>query len=159
MSEEKKENRIYEIGYLLTPNIPEEKLGEEVSRMKATLEKREAFVISDEFPKMRVLAYVIEKSAAGKNEKYQNAYFGHIKFETNPEVALLIKADFEADRNLIRFLMIKTVREVPVAKFSFSRRESAPDEKKGDKPAEKLVSRPSMSEAELDKTIAELIVE
>lgn len=158
MAEDKKDNRIYEIGYLLTPNIPEEKVGEEVSRMKMALENKGAIIISDEYPKMRVLAYMIEKSVAGRNEKYQNAYFGNIKFEASPEAALLVKADFDADRTIVRFLMIKTVREIPVAKFSFGRRDNA-DEKKTDKPAEKLVKGPSMTEAELDKTIAELVVE
>lgn len=158
MTDEKKETRVYEVGYLLTPHLPEEKVGETVTHIKSILEKEGVFFIADEFPKLRVLAYTIEKPIAGKREKYQNAYFGWIKFEATGEAAVAIKKALSNERAIIRFLIIKTIREIPSAKF-YVRRETLTEEKKPVKADAPASPKPVISEAELDKTIAELVAE
>lgn len=153
-SEEKALNRVYELAYLVSPNIAEDKLAEQVSSIKALLEKHGAFVISEEYPKFRQLAYNMVKPMGGKNEKYSNAYFGWVKFEVSVEGALSIKDELKKMSQLVRLLIVKTERETKYpAKTAFwkdmPKREVKAEPKTG----------PSMSEAEIDKTIEELVVE
>ena len=157
------EARIYEIGYHIVPTIPEEKLVGEVGAIKDILAKEKAAVIAEDFPKRRELAYTIKKSIAGKYQKFDTAYFGWVKFEVVPEGIHRIKDGFEKNANILRFILVETVRESTLLasqKIFVRRPEGEKHEKKeipmvsGDAPIKSPIS-----EAELDKTIDELVVE
>ena len=155
-TEEKIPARVYEVAYLLNPNIGEEKIGEEINRIKSALERRGAFIISDEFPRFRQLAYEMVKPLGGHNEKYTSAYFGWVKFEIGAEAAIAVKTDFDQDPQIIRFLITKTERESQPAPKVFVRRERplrVTPKVEGKAPGS------AMTEAEIDKTIEELLVE
>lgn len=152
-SEEKAALRVYELAYLLSPNVGEDKLGETVSRIKSVLEKRGAFLISDEFPRFRQLAYTMIKPLGGRNEKFTSAYFGWIKFEIVPAAEADLKADFKQEGAIVRFLIVKTEREAQPPPRAFVRRETVKRE------AAKTEGKGTMTEAEIDKTIEELLVE
>ena len=109
--DEKVPARVYEVAYLVSPNVPEEKVAEVVGRLKAVLEKQNAFILSDEFPKFRQLAYTLVKPLGGKNEKYPSAYFGWIKFEVSASVLEEIQRAFERDSELVRFLIVKVDKD------------------------------------------------
>ena len=156
---EKTAGKVYEVAYLVSPNVGEEKVGEVVSRVKASLEKGGAFVIADEYPRFRPLAYTLVKPLGGKNEKYTTAFFGWVKFEGPVSVLETLKADLDRDADIVRFLIVKTDREIKVTnRAPMYRRESVKRE-----PLVKAVAdeqaAPAISEAELDKTIEELIAE
>jgi ribosomal protein S6 len=102
---------IYEIGYLLVPSITEENLGAEVTSFKDNLLKHNVTFISEEFPKMIELAYEMTRSISNKKQKFSYGYFGWVKFECSPKEADIIKNELEKDEKIIRFLLIKTVRE------------------------------------------------
>lgn len=110
---EKKEGRtcVYEVGYLMVPSIAEENLGQEVTLFKDSLSGSGAIFISDEYPKLIELAYEMSRSILNKKHKFLNGYFGWVKFECTTEEAKSIKMDLDKNEKLIRFLMIKTVRE------------------------------------------------
>ncbi len=82
---ERNEPRIYEVGYHLVSNIPEEKLAAEAGVLKDTLAQEHAVVIAEAAPKRRLLAYPIRMSLAGTYQKFDAAYFGCFKFEVGPE--------------------------------------------------------------------------
>ena len=162
-SEESDNNRIYEAGFLISPDISEGKLGEEVSKIKAILDKNGAFIISDEFPKLRQLTYVMLKRLGGKNLKISGAYFGWVKFELSRETIGKIKTELDALDSVIRFLLVKTVREniMIQARAAYTRRpEAAPKKEvlKADSPKDGAHTT-GMTDAELEKTIEELVVE
>lgn len=102
---------IYEVGYLLVSTIPEEGVGEEVTKLKDTLSENGASFISEEFPKLIDLAYEMTRSIENKKQKFNNGYFGWIKFEASSSQAKTIKEILDKDERLIRFILIKTVRE------------------------------------------------
>src|SRR6185503_4255804 len=155
-AEEKAPQRAYELAYLVSPNTAEDKVAETVSSLKTLIEKRGAFVLSDEFPKFRQLAYTLIKPLGGKNEKYTNAYFGWIKFEAGADSLAALKADLEHEQILVRFLLVKVDRESKFpSKPAFWRKESP----KRETPKPEAKTGPAMSEAEIDKTIEELVVE
>lgn len=102
---------VYEVGYLMVPSIAEENLGGEVTDFKESLSKEGAVFVSDEYPKMMELAYEMSRSIANKKQKFSYGYFGWVKFECTPAQAQAIKLGLDKNEKLIRYLMIKTVRE------------------------------------------------
>ena len=153
--EEEVENRIYEIGYLIVPTVSEEELPREVTALKDVLEKEKAAVISEEFPKFRVLAYPMRKRVGGAYQTYLNAYFGWVKFEMNAESATRIERELKKHGSLLRFMLIKTVREQTFGLGRPLRTERAP---RKEAPKDVPASAP-VSEVELDKSIEKLIAE
>lgn len=112
--QDKHEDRmtVYEIGYLIASTIPEEKIGSEVDQIKKIINEAGASVISEEMPHRQGLAYTIRrKTVAGSYEKYDQAYFGWIKFEVGPSLIEGIKKSIEIIPSIIRILVITTVRE------------------------------------------------
>ena len=151
------EPRVYELGYHIVSSISEEGIPGEVGVIKGILEKHKAQVISEEFPRLRNLAYVIQKGFGGKYQKYNSAYFGWVKFDADPAVLDVLKADLDKNDKILRYIIIKTVRESTMATI----RPQMPrkEESKILKPVKKEEVKKPVSEAELDKTIEELIVE
>ena len=103
-----KESKIYEVGYLLSPLIPEDKLDGEISVLRDAIEKKQGLIVNEEKARMQRLAYNIIKPHAGN---FESAWFGWIKFMANPEVLLEIKSHFDKNQNLIRFLIINSSKE------------------------------------------------
>ncbi len=102
---------IYEVGYIMIPGIAEENLGGEVAEFKESLGNKGATFISDEYPKMLELAYEMSRSIANKKQKFSYGYFGWVKFECTTSNAKLIKESLDKNEKLVRYLMVKTVRE------------------------------------------------
>ncbi|MBX4198155.1 30S ribosomal protein S6 [Candidatus Parcubacteria bacterium] len=149
--------KIYELGYLLVSTIAEENVAAEVGIIKALLEKHGAEFISEDFPKIRPLAFTMLKSIGSQRNRHDKGYFGWIKFETATSAMPLIKAELAKNDHILRSLIIETVREntMVTQKMIFKPSADAPVKKEGDVEGE--VKAP-ISEEELDKTIENLVV-
>ena len=108
---EEVKNSVYEVGYIVVPTIAEENLGEEVTLFKDMFTEHGAIFISDEYPKMMELAYEMSRSIANKKQKFSYGYFGWVKFECSTSQARIIKDLLDKNEKLVRYLMVKTVRE------------------------------------------------
>lgn len=155
--ENEKEARagVYEVGYLLVPGIAEENLGAEVTAFKDSLTNLGAVVISDEYPKMIELAYEMSRSIANKKQKFTYGYFGWVKFDSTSEGAITIKDALDKNEKLIRYLLIKTVRE---STMSQKRMYNKPDGARRRVP-HKVEEALPIDEATIDKDIEALMVE
>ena len=102
---------VYEVGYIMVPTIAEENLGGEVTAFKDALGEQGVSFISDEYPKMMELAYEMSRSIQNKKQKFSYGYFGWVKFECTTAQAKVIKEWLDKNETLVRYLMIKTVRE------------------------------------------------
>ena len=122
---------IYEVGFHIATTLPEEKLAGEVTKIKDVLVKAGADTISEEFPKRMQLAYTIEKKTHGGTIKHDSVYFGWIKFEIESDKIAEIKEDLDHNENIVRFIIVKTVREntMPVKNFSVKNSEESGEEK------------------------------
>jgi len=150
--EEKDDARhlVYEVGYLMVPTIAEENLGAEVTSLKDFLSSHNVSFISEEFPKIIELAYEMSRSINNKKQKFSYGYFGWVKFECSSEDAVSIKEGLDKNENIIRFLLIKTVRENTISlKRSY----------KGDskKRISKKESEAPINEEVIDKEIEALV--
>lgn len=113
MEKNMKEDRsqVYEIGYLLVSSIPEEKVADEVNSLKEILSKKGAEFISEEAPELRTLAYTMVKKIGPSNHRFDKGYFGWFKFELSAKEIEGIKKTFEANVNMLRMLVISTIKE------------------------------------------------
>ena len=144
-----KEMRVYEASFLLAPSLADEKLLQTLAAIKEILTKNNATILSEGFPKLRPLAYSINK--------YESAFFGWLKFESASETLVLLREFLKNNKEVIRFLIIKTVRENAVITPIFFGKIRPRAEK--DSAKEETLAVPKMTNEELDKTIEELVVE
>jgi ribosomal protein S6 len=105
------ETRTYELGYILVPTVPEVEVPEKVTALKTTLEAVEGIVTSEGAPEFIDLAYQIEKNVKSKKMKWNQGYFGWIKFTAGPETLETLKKSFDANLDVMRYLLIKTDAE------------------------------------------------
>lgn len=154
MKKEQSENaesiRVYEVGYHLIATLPEEKLSETVLGIKSAIEDKNGVLISEDFPKMKALAYTLSRSTAGKREHFSHAYFGWMKFEFSMQEIASLQEKLKNNPLIIRFLLIETVRENTLATLR------TPLIKKTEEP-KKDSPKQEVSQEELDKSIEKLV--
>jgi ribosomal protein S6 len=150
--------QVYEIGYLLVSTIPEEKVATEVASLKETLTKKGAEFIGEEAPELRTLAYTMIKKMGTSNHRFDQGYFGWFKFALPKKDIVSVKKSFEENKNMLRTLVITTIREntylgkkAPVAALVTKEEEIAVVES----PVDTTVS----SVKEMDKTIDDMVKE
>lgn len=117
------ENRVYELGYLLVSTLTEESVPAEYGNLKELIGSLGGEIIADEMPRMTTLAYTMIKVSKNQRIKFDNAYFGWIKFTLGAEKVEELKNKLSLNENLIRFLILKTVRENTIASKKFSYKE------------------------------------
>ena len=144
-------SRVYELGLQIVPSVAEENVPTIFSGIKDAIEKAGGAFISEEYPKLRPLAYTMVKSHAGQNTKFSMAYFGWVKFEMESGEIASIKEKVEKDLKILRYILIKTVREDTLQSHKLTQRRERVEKK--------AESSEPISEAELDKTIEGLVVE
>lgn len=117
--------QVYELGYLLVPTLTEENFPIVYNGLKDLVSSFGGEYISDEMPKMIPLAYSMLKVVSNVRSKFNTAYFGWIKFYMDKEKVGELKKKLDFDANVIRFLILKTVKENTVASKRFVGRDSA----------------------------------
>lgn len=158
------EPKIYELGYLVVSSVGEEGVPAFVGSLHEAIGERGGNVISEDFPVIRVLSYVMEKRVGGAKQKHDRGYFGWIKFELLPGNLHALKTFVEGKEEMLRSLIIETVREntlVPQQKPFVMRSAERTPEQQTESAVVRAVTaeKPPMSEEELDKTIEELVIE
>jgi ribosomal protein S6 len=103
--------RTYELGFLLVPTTPETEVAAKVDALKAAIAAVSGEVLSTGGPEYIDLAYQIVKSVASKNYRYDQAYFGWMKFTAEPEALAALKKALDGNTDLIRYILIKTTVE------------------------------------------------
>jgi ribosomal protein S6 len=150
---------IYEVGFHLVPTIAEDGVGAAVENVRKLIGDDAEF-ISEGYPVKMNLSYIVERATQGKREKYAEAWFGWIKFATMRSKIPALEAALNDSREVLRSLIIETVREdiaPPKARAVFSSdRLEGETIKKPQAPAEKAAP---VSEVELDKSIDALTTE
>ncbi len=148
-----KDRGVYEVGYHIVPIVAEQDLGIRVTAIRDIIEAEGGSMIADEFPKHMELAFPMTKIASNKRALHHSAYFGWMKFEVEPKGAKAIDEKLRADDTILRYIVVKTVREnTMVPKKVFQKR---PEDGRTEEKAEE---KPALSEAEIDKTIEDLVI-
>jgi ribosomal protein S6 len=153
MEENETQARIYELGYLIVSTMPEENVAAKVGVIKDLIEGKKGISISEEFPRLITLGYEMSRPIGNKKSWFSEGYFGWMKFEIDPSMTEEIGAILKRDEDVLRFLLIKTVRENTVA----GKRTMGASMKR---PARKLenAEETPIDEAEIEKKLEELAV-
>ena len=109
---------VYEVGYLVLPSIPEDKLNDVVGSIRSVVTKEGGVEIDAEAPFKQSLAYSMSKTVGASRYVLSDAYLGWIKFEAEPINILAIKVGLEKLDEILRFLMVKAPRETS---FTFAK--------------------------------------
>lgn len=150
---------VYEVGYLLVPSIAEENVGGEVTKLKDILAENGAQFISDEYPKLIDLAYEMSRNISNKKTKFATGYFGWVKFEMSAEGVLKSKDALDNNESIIRFLLIKTVRESTMAPKRSYKQEGSKRRTKVSADNSAPEEEQSIDEETIDQDIEALVVE
>ncbi len=146
-------SRVYELGYLLVGTMPEENVAAKVGAIKDLVEGKGAVSISEEFPRLITLGYEMSRPIGNKKSWFNEGYFGWMKFEADPATTEEMSAILKRDEDVLRFLLIKTVRENTIA----GKRAMGSGMKRPARKVENAEETP-IDEAEIEKKLEELAV-
>ncbi len=149
--------KVYEVGYLLVPSILEEDVPTMYGNLKELISSLGGVMISDEMPVMINLAYTMQKTVQNVRSKYDTGYFGWIKFYMDADKVLDLKKKLDLDANIIRFLLLKTVKENTIAAKRFVHKDivhKKPTAKKSDENEEVVPINKEEIDKEIDAMIA-----
>mgnify|MGYP001457258225 CR=1 FL=1 len=149
---------VYEVGYLLVPTYKEEEVPAVYGNLKELVSNLGGMVISDEMPKFMNLAYSMVKVVANVRHKFDTGYFGWVKFTMSPEKVTALKAKLDLDPGIIRFLIIKTVKENTIASKRFGRGDMTRKTPVAKKEEGAEVAQTPLDKAEIDKEIDAMVV-
>ena len=144
------EPRVYEVGYHILPIVGESDLDAEVNLIRETVVKNGGELIKEGSPRLIDLAYPMTKVIENKRNEFSRGYFGWIKFAVTPEATFEIKKALDNHANILRFIMISTVREDTIVGEIPTATESK------EKPK---VDEGEINKEELDKQIDDMVSE
>jgi ribosomal protein S6 len=156
---EEKDLKTYELGVLLTPFLPLDKVEETVEALYGTLiTDLGGSIILKHAPKMRSLAYPVAQIISNKKNLYQEAYFAAVKFQLSPDQIRTQKEMIEKDSNIIRHLLVSVPKNservfIPRGAALRRARPVTAAEEKAEKGGEE------MSSEQIDKEIEGLLTE
>jgi ribosomal protein S6 len=104
-------SKVYELGYILLPSLSDEQMHNEVKTLSSLVSKNGGDMISSENPILIDLAYPMLKVVQTTREKCYQGYFGWMKFEIGSEDLTEIKKALDLSSSVVRYLLVKTVRE------------------------------------------------
>ena len=105
------DGRIYEISFIFDNKLDESAALEKGNAIKQSIATLGGSFISEEAPYMRELAYEMTRVVNNVNVRFSEGYFGWIKFEMEAEKVKEFEKALKLDEQLVRYLVVKTVRE------------------------------------------------
>jgi ribosomal protein S6 len=152
---------VYELGFHFVPTVAEDALAVQFSQLKAMIEKRGGEFIAEDFPKMVPLAYEISKTLKSIKKRYNDAYFGWVKFTLKPEDIADLEKEIKAFEPVLRYILISTVREntlVGSLKERDNNRKASAGKSEAEGEVASTEAQPvKINEVEVDKSINELL--
>ncbi len=162
-TEDKEGVQVYELGFHVLSTLGEDELEVAVESLRKAVSAHGGTFISEATPELLDLAYTMTVNEGGKHTKYDTAYFGWIKFEMDPEQAVLLKSEvLETDKNILRYILIRTVREETRAQMREETLQTLEEVKTTGTIQNKKVKDESkegeeVSDSEIDKAVEELV--
>lgn len=148
---------VYEVSYLLLPSLAIEQVPAKIASIYDVVEKAGGVVISQENPILIDLAYPMLKVTQTVRHKCDQGYFGWIKFEMDKEGIKEVKKVLDGDDEIIRHLIIKTVRENTLVGGKMNLKKEGISKKEVEVPEEVSLEEMSSPE-EIDKSIDDLVI-
>ncbi len=107
---EAKELISYEFAFHVLPTVAEGEVTRVFDTIKAHITKNGGELFDEEAPERFDLAYDIVKHYEGRNRKFSSAYFGWVRFKTDPAQIDAIADELKGVKEILRHLLIKMTR-------------------------------------------------
>lgn len=140
-STETLEPRVYELGFLLSPAVREEDLDSRAEEIKKVITDAAGTIVTDARPEFIDIAYEMSRVIDNKRVRFNQGYFGWIKFTTTPDQIKSIQEAIDKTILVIRCLLTTTVMENTVI---------------SKKPLSKILKSSARSEIAEDEIIADI---
>jgi ribosomal protein S6 len=101
------EAKLYELGFLLDPVIPEDAVAGETAKISQLVESHGGKIEVAGTPSLRALAYTVEIARAGKRYKYDQAHFSWLKFWLVPGEIEGLEHGVKKMVSVIRHLLVR----------------------------------------------------
>ncbi len=153
---------VYEVGYHLVPTLEDSAIEGAVSRIRGAIEKAGGNFLAEGACIRMTLAQPIAIWNNGRWTKYDQSHFGWIKFELDAAHISLIEKALKDDKEILRSIVFKTVREDTRANV---RQFVLKEIKRGDTikstPRRSVSAEPAgeVSDEKIDEAIAELVAD
>jgi ribosomal protein S6 len=105
------DSRVYEISFIFDNKIDENAALEKSNALKQSIATLGGSFISEEAPYMRELAYEMIRVVNNVNVRFNEGYFGWIKFELDGALVKEFEKALKLDEQIVRYLVVQTVRD------------------------------------------------
>ena len=105
------DSRVYEISFIFDNRLDEEAALKKADALKQSIATLGGSFISEEAPYMRELAYEMIRVINNVNVRFNEGYFGWIKFELSGDKVKDFEKAIKLDEEVVRYLVVATVRE------------------------------------------------
>ena len=105
------DSRVYEISFIFDNKLDEGAALEKGNAIKQSIATLGGSFISEEVPYIRELAYEMIRVQNNVNIRFNEGYFGWIKFEMPSEQVKQLEKLCKDDEQVVRFLIVATVPE------------------------------------------------
>jgi len=153
--------RVYEAGYTIVPTVKEEDVEKVVTSIRSEIEKLGGTFIAEGAPSLMKLSYAMDKREGERLVGYDRGYFGWLKFEASTDSAAKLTAVLNANKEILRSIVFKTLREDTRAKFKAPtlREVKRTDTIKSSPRAASAEEKEAVSEVDLEKALETLTQE
>jgi len=141
----------YEFAFHILPTVVDEEVPGAFGDLKALIEQAGGHITHEEAPQRFDLAYTVVTHSEGKNFKYNQSYFGWVRFMMEPEKIESLKTEIAHEGRVFRHLILKLTKgesEHPFKIFEVRSRRKAEKED-----GEKIEEVKEISEAEIEKAV------
>lgn len=111
INETKVDSRVYEVSFIFDNKLDESAALEKANVLKQSIAALGGSFISEEAPYMRELAYEMTRVVNNVNVRWNEGFFGWIKFELDGEKVKEFEKALKLDEQVIRYIVVKTVRD------------------------------------------------
>ena len=105
------DSRVYEISFIFDNKLDEGAALDKSNAIKQSIATLGGSFISEEAPYMRELAYEMVRVQNNVNVRFNEGYFGWIKFELDAAKVKEFEKALKLDEQVVRYLVVTTVRE------------------------------------------------
>lgn len=142
------DQRVYEVSYILVANLTDTEAAEKAESIKKSIAAQGGSFVSEEEPYMRELAYEMTRVIKNVNTRFNEGYFGWIKFEMNPNEINDFDKKLSLDEDIVRFITVKADKDVNIytKKIATKVKDLVSDEAAEDVVAEAEAAEPVASE-------------
>ncbi len=105
------DGRVYEVSYFFDNKIEESVAILKAAALKQSIATLGGSFVSEEAPYMREMAYEMIRVVNNVNIRFNEGYFGWIKFDLSADKVKEFEKGLKADEEVVRFLIVRTVAE------------------------------------------------